>query len=74
MAKTGVGTGQGRIRSLLGKGRMLRCVDTDSRGVRCERAIFAGRGTAPDVAGSWSCGTDPLVPKLRGRVGQQKQR
>lgn len=74
MAGQSKGGGQGRVRSQKGKGRMLRCSDVDPMGVQCERAIFAGRGTALDVAGTFTCGNSPLVPKARGRVGQQKQR
>jgi hypothetical protein len=65
--KSAKGGGQGRVRTMLGHGRMLRCADTG-----CERAIFAGRGTALELAGAWSCGMDALVPKAR--VGQRKQR
>jgi len=67
MAKAGIGSGQGRVRTMLGKGRMFRCADE-----LCQRAIFAGKGTQIHTAGYWRCGDKPLVPKKR--TGQQKQR
>ena len=65
MAIKGSGTGQGRVRSQLGKGRMVKCSQAGHE--LCQRAAFFGKG----VEGPYHCGSAPLLPK--SRVGQQKQ-